>query len=91
MRKHTLPPQIHTKSTPTKKGCSRLKYTQVAQQLGVSKAYISMVMSGKKKPSQRVAEELTKLGVNFEGNSGILSHARLPIPTLPQMGNQLIQ
>jgi len=87
MRKHTLPPQIHTNSTPTKKGCPRLKYTQIAERLGVPKAYISMVINGKKKPSQRVAEELTKLGVNFEANPGILSHARLPIPTLPPIGN----
>ena len=64
-----------------------LSQTQLAQQLHVSKAYISMVVHGKKKPSHRVAEELTKLGVNFEANKRILSHARLPIPTLPQIQN----
>ena len=62
----------------------KLNQTQVARELGVSKAYISMVMSGKKKPSGRVEEELTRLGVNFEADSSILSHARLPIPTLPR-------
>ena len=85
MRKHTLPPQIHPNSIQSRKGCLRLKYTQIAQRLGVSKAYISMVINGKKKPSQRVAEELTKLGVNFEADKTILSHARLPIPTLPHV------
>ena len=62
-----------------------MKQTQIAQELNVSKAYISMVISGKKKPSKRVAEGLTRLGVNFEANRAILSHARLPIPTLPRV------
>ena len=62
----------------------KLNQAQIAKELGVSKAYISMVMSGKKKPSARVTQELTRLGVNFEANSSILSHARLPIPTLPR-------
>ena len=64
-----------------------MKQTEIAQRLGVSRAYISMVTHGKKKPSKRVAEELTKLGVNFEAKNEILSHARLPIPTLPQIQN----
>ena len=64
-----------------------MKQCEIAKELGVSKAYISMVMSGRKKPSHRVAEELTKLGVNFEAKNEILSHARLPIPTLPQIQN----
>ena len=66
-----------------------MKQTEIAQRLGVSKAYISMVMSGKKQPSQRVAEELTKLGIvnQFEAKNEILSHARLPIPTLPPIQN----
>ncbi|MFC2017573.1 helix-turn-helix domain-containing protein [Chloroflexota bacterium] len=65
-----------------------MKQVELAKQLGVSKAYISMVMSGKKKPSKRVTSSLNRLGVNhetvnFEANNPILSHARLPIPTLP--------
>jgi len=36
------------------------------------------------KASGRVAQELTRLGVNFEANSSILSYARLPIPTPPR-------
>ena len=33
----------------------------MARELNVSRAYISMVLSGKKKPSSRVAERLTNL------------------------------
>jgi len=42
--------------------------TELASELGVSKAYISMVLSGKKKPSPRVAERLKKVNnlVNSE-------------------------
>jgi len=65
-----------------------MKQVELAQRLGVSKAYISMVMSGKKKPSKDIAKGLHRLGVNqervnFEAKKSILSHARLPIPTLP--------
>jgi len=65
-----------------------MKQVELAQQLGVSKAYISMVISGKKKPSKYIAEGLNRLGVNqetvnFEAKKSILSHARLPVPTLP--------
>jgi hypothetical protein len=49
-----------------------------------------MVLSGKKKPSKQIATKLKRMGikvnslVNFEAKNPILSHARLPIPTLPQ-------
>jgi transcriptional regulator with XRE-family HTH domain len=66
-----------------------MKQVELAQRLGVSKAYVSMVMSGKKKPSERIVSRLGRLGVNlemvnFEAKKSILSHARLPIPTLPR-------
>jgi len=69
-----------------------MRQVELAQRLGVSKAYISMVMSGKKKPSKHIAEGLNRLGVNhetvnFEAKNEILSHARLPIPTLPLIRN----
>ena len=69
-----------------------MKQAELAQQLGVSKAYISMVMSGKRKASKRVAEKLKEVNlvVNSVSAAGILNHARLPIPTLPQMQNQSI-
>jgi len=66
-----------------------MKQVELAQKLGVSKAYISMLISGKKKPSKRIISSLNKLGVNhesvnFEAEESILNHARLPIPTLPR-------
>jgi transcriptional regulator with XRE-family HTH domain len=67
-----------------------MKQYEIAKQLGVSRAYISMVVRGKKKPSIRIAKRLKTLGievnslVNFEAKNQILSHARLPIPTLPR-------
>jgi len=63
----------------------------MAEILGVSKAYISMVLSGKKKPSIQMAKRLKRMGievnyqVNFEAKTPILSHARLPVPALPQV------
>jgi transcriptional regulator with XRE-family HTH domain len=37
-----------------------MKQAELARELGVSKAYISMVLRGKKKPSKRIAEKLPK-------------------------------
>jgi transcriptional regulator with XRE-family HTH domain len=67
-----------------------MKQVELAKELGVSKAYISMVMQGKKKPSKQIATRLKRMGievnslVNFKAKNQILSHARLPIPTLPR-------
>jgi len=64
-----------------------MKQCEIAKELGVSKAYISMVMRGKKKASKQIAARLRRIGieVNSEAKNQILSHARLPIPTLPQI------
>jgi len=56
-----------------------------------------MVLSGKKQPSKQMTAKLQRMGiqvnslVNSEARNQILSHARLPIPTLPQIQNHLIQ
>jgi len=74
-----------------------MKQVELVNKLGVSKAYISMVLSGKKQPSKQMTAKLQRMGievnylVNSEAKNQILSHARLPIPTLPQIRNQLIQ
>jgi transcriptional regulator with XRE-family HTH domain len=42
----------------------------LAKEVGVSKAYISLLLSGKRKPSKRVAERLKQVKqVNFTVNS----------------------
>ena len=67
-----------------------MKQNELANELGVSKAYISMVMTGKKKPGKRLQAMLDTIAneVNqTETGNGILTHARLPIPTLPPIGN----
>ena len=38
-----------------------MKQVDLARELGVSKPYISMVLSGKKKPSKRVIEKLKQV------------------------------
>ena len=66
-----------------------MKQIELADRLGVSKAYVSMVLSGKRKPSKKLSTRLKMMGievnsqVNFEVKTPILSHARLPVPTLP--------
>lgn len=50
-----------------------MKQVEIAKELGVSKAYISMVLSGKKKASKRVEEELDRLKVNQKVNQYSIS------------------
>ena len=55
----------------------RINQTELAKRFGVSKAYISMIMSGKKKPSKRIEKELVNFQrVNFRYENNLLSHAR---------------
>ena len=73
-----------------------MKQVEIARQLGVSKPYISMVLSGKKTASKQIEKKLKRLSievnskVNFEAKYPILSHARLPVPTLPHVPNRLV-
>jgi len=43
---------------------------QLAKEAGVSASYLSQVMHGKKKPSNRVMELLTKINENVNQKSG---------------------
>ena len=47
--------------------------SELAKQLGVSKSYVSMLLSGQRKPSKRVAEKLKQvnLTVNNECGNGL--------------------
>jgi transcriptional regulator with XRE-family HTH domain len=67
-----------------------ISQVELAQKLGVTKAYISMIISGVRTPSKRIAERLEELGVNlnkvnYRYKMNILSHARLPVPALPHV------
>jgi len=46
-----------------------IRQIDIARELGVSRSYISRVMSGKKKPSKRVAEKLKQVNVSVNGES----------------------
>ena len=54
-----------------------MNQTELSKKLGVSKAYVSMVLNGKKKPSNQIATRLKRMGievnsqVNFEANTSI--------------------
>ena len=66
-----------------------MNQTELAKTLGVSKAYVSMIMNGKKKPSKRMVSILQALKVNqpevkIEAKNEFLSLACLPIPALPR-------
>jgi transcriptional regulator with XRE-family HTH domain len=60
-----------------------MKQKYIAKKLGISKSYLSMILSGQRNPNPKLAKKLSELSVNFEAENQILSHARLPVPTLP--------
>ena len=50
-----------------------MRQADLAKEVGVSKAYISLLLSGKRKPSKKVAERLKQvnLTVNNECGNGL--------------------
>ena len=52
-----------------KKEASHMNQVELCRELGVSKPYISMVLSGKKKPSKRVADRLKQVNFRLTLNS----------------------
>ena len=49
-----------------------MKQVEIAQQLGISKSYLSMILSGQRTPNQELARKLSSLGVhNFEAKSSL--------------------
>jgi transcriptional regulator with XRE-family HTH domain len=50
-----------------------MKQADLAKEVGVSKAYISLLLSGKRKPSKQVAEKLKQVNstVNNECGNGL--------------------
>jgi transcriptional regulator with XRE-family HTH domain len=41
-----------------------MKQVKLAQQLGISKSYLSMILSGKRTPNQELAQRLSSLEVH---------------------------
>lgn len=55
-----------------------MKQVKLAQQLGVSKSYLSMILSGQRKCPPELAQELGSLGVvNFK--AGLLLKREVPL------------
>jgi len=49
------------------KGEKKMRQTELAQRLGISKSYLSMILNGQRTPNSELAGRLSSLGfVNFE-------------------------
>jgi transcriptional regulator with XRE-family HTH domain len=49
-----------------------MKQVELAQQLGISKSYLSMILSGQRIPNPELAQRISSLGVhNFEAKSSL--------------------
>ena len=56
-----------------------MKQIEIAQKLGVSKSYVSMILSGQRKAPPEIRAKLSSLGiVNFERESSL--RGRCPSP-----------
>ena len=56
-----------------------MKQTELAQRLGISKSYLSMILSGQRIPNQELAERLSSLGV-VNSKAGLSLRGRCPKP-----------
>jgi len=67
-----------------------MKQVELAQQLGISKSYLSMILSGKRTPNTELARRISSLEVHkFEPNSPCKGGA-LPIELQPQIAVEII-
>ena len=49
-----------------------MKQVELAQQLGISKSYLSMILSGQRIPNEKLARRISSLEVhNFEAKSSL--------------------
>ena len=56
-----------------------MKQKEIASKLGISKSYLSMILSGQRKPNSALMTKLSSLGiVNFE--RGLSLRGRCPKP-----------
>ena len=58
----------------------KLKQSQIAKQLGLSKSYLSMILSGQRKCPPELAQRLSSLGVvNFEARLSLRGRCPKPL------------
>ncbi len=57
-----------------------MKQVELAQQLGISKSYLSMILSGKRTPNQELVQRLSSLEVhNFEARFSLRGRCPKPL------------
>ena len=57
-----------------------MKQVELAQQLGISKSYLSMILSGQRTPSTELAWRISSLEVhNFETSSSLRGRCPKPL------------
>ncbi|MFC1949013.1 helix-turn-helix domain-containing protein [Chloroflexota bacterium] len=57
-----------------------MKQVELAQQLGISKSYLSMILSGQRIPNPELARRLSSLEVhNFEANLSLRGRCPKPL------------
>ncbi len=57
-----------------------MKQVELAQRLGISKSYLSMILSGQRIPNPQLARRLSSLGVvNFEAGSSLRGRCPKPL------------
>jgi transcriptional regulator with XRE-family HTH domain len=58
----------------------KLNQTQVAREAGISKSYLSMILSGQRTPNPELAEKLSSLGVvNSEAKFSLRGRCPRPL------------
>jgi transcriptional regulator with XRE-family HTH domain len=57
-----------------------MKQNELAKQLGISKSYLSMILSGQRRPNSELAKKLSSLGVvNFEAELSLRGKCPKPL------------
>ena len=56
-----------------------MKQVEIAHRLGISKSYLSMILSGQRTPNPELAQKLSSLGV-VNSKAGISLRGRCPKP-----------
>ncbi len=57
-----------------------MKQVELAQQLGISKSYLSMILSGQRTPNQELARKISSLEVhNFEARFSLRGRCPKPL------------
>ncbi|MFC2063112.1 helix-turn-helix domain-containing protein [Chloroflexota bacterium] len=57
-----------------------MKHKEIAQELGISKSYLSMILSGQRNGNNRIRKKISSLNVvNFEAESSLRGRCPKPL------------